>query len=54
VENITIKNLTGTARTGMTFANVKNLVLENIHPTLTTPPLLTTTNTTGPNLDQYK
>jgi polygalacturonase len=54
VENITIKNLTGTARTGMTFANVKNLVLENIHPALTTPPLLTTTNTTGPNLDQYK
>jgi polygalacturonase len=53
-ENISIKNLTGTAGAGMTFANTKNLVLENIRPTLTTPPLLTATNTTGPNLDQYK
>jgi hypothetical protein len=51
VEGLTLTNITGTASTGLTLANMKDVVLKDIKVTGLTGPLLGTVNVTGTGLE---
>jgi hypothetical protein len=51
VEGLALTNITGTCRTGLTLANMKDVVLRDINVTGFTGPLLGTVNVTGTGLD---
>jgi len=51
VEGLALTNITGTCRTGLTLANMKDVVLQDIHVTGFTGPLLGIVNVTGTGLE---
>lgn len=54
VDVFTLSNVTGTAKSGINVANIKNLVLKNIDVTGYEGDFIKTNNVTGPNLEKIK